>query len=64
MRMSQNSSVLKSWAIAGRRGVRVVAEDALGGVGGFDGRKKEGMAAIVACGIALDLVRRKEDLQG
>lgn len=44
--------------------MRVVAEDALGGVGGFDGRKKEGMAAIVACGIALDLVRRKEDLQG
>jgi hypothetical protein len=50
MRMSQNSRVLRSWVMAGRRGVRVVAEDALGGVGGFEGRIKEGRAAIVAYG--------------
>lgn len=48
--MSQNSGVLRrSWRRAGRRGVLGVAEDALGGVGGCEGRKKEGIEMTVDC---------------
>ena len=47
--MSQNSSVRSSCPRAGRRGAwTVAADEALGGVGGFAGRKKEGRDAIVA----------------
>lgn len=52
MRMNQNSSVLKSCAIALRRGTLssapAAAADALGGVGGLAGMKKEGRDATVA----------------
>jgi hypothetical protein len=47
--MSQNSSVLSICETAGRRGVLVVADDALGGVGGLAGMKNEGSDATVAC---------------
>lgn len=40
--------------MAGRRGVLVAADEALGGVGGFEGMKSDGRDAIVAC----TLVRR------
>jgi hypothetical protein len=47
IRISQNSSVLRSWRRAGISGVRGMADEALGGVGGAAGRKKDGMDAML-----------------
>lgn len=47
--MSQNSRVPSSWRVAGMSGVRGTADEALGGVGGFAGRKKAGSDATVDC---------------
>lgn len=43
--MSQNSTVPSSCRVAGISGVRGMADDALGGVGGAAGRKNDGIAA-------------------
>lgn len=45
--MSQNSSVPSSCRVAGISGVRGIADEALGGVGGSAGRKKDGMDATL-----------------
>lgn len=45
MIISQNSTVPNSCRVAGIRGVRGRADDALGGVGGAAGRKNDGIAA-------------------
>lgn len=47
--MSQNSRVRSNFFVAGINGVRGVSKDALGGLGGAAGRKKEGIDATVAC---------------
>jgi hypothetical protein len=45
MRISQNSTVPSSCRVAGINGVRGIADDALGGVGGAAGRKNDGIDA-------------------
>lgn len=45
--MSQNSRVVRSSRVAWSKGVRGIAEEALGGVGGAAGRKNDGMEATV-----------------
>lgn len=47
--MNQNSSVLRSCRTAGINGVRGIADEALGGVGGAEGRKKDGIDATLDC---------------
>lgn len=47
IRTSQNSSVPSSCRVAGINGVRGIADEALGGVGGAAGRKKDGMDATL-----------------
>jgi hypothetical protein len=50
-RICQNSQVLISCFVAFKRGVWMVLElEALAGVGGADGRKKDGIAATLDCG--------------
>lgn len=46
-KMSQNSTVRRRERVAWSRGVRGIAEEALGGVGGAVGRKNDGMQATV-----------------
>ena len=49
-KMSQNSRVRKRIRGLRMKGVRSVLEEGLGGVGGCEGMKKEGMLATVDCG--------------
>lgn len=49
IRICQNSQVVISWRVAVPRGVWGIADEALGGVGGADGRKNDGMAATLDC---------------
>ena len=59
--MSQNSRVVRSWPITRSRGVSsslAAAAEALGGVGGLDGMKNEGIDATVAWLVRGDLKRR------
>lgn len=51
-RINQNSSVPNNCLVAGINGVRGMADEALGGVGGAAGRKKDGIDAT------LDYTRR------
>lgn len=46
-KISQNSSVPSSCRVAGPNGVRGMADEALGGVGGAEGRKNDGIEATV-----------------
>lgn len=55
IRMSQNSSVPSSCRVAGMSGVRGIADEALGGVGGSAGRKKDGMDATLDYEIAVSI---------
>lgn len=47
IKISQNSRVPRSCRVAGINSVRGMAEEALGGVGGADGRKNDGSDATV-----------------
>jgi len=49
MKICQNSQVVISWRVATPSGVWGIAEEALGGVGGEDGRKNDGIAATLDC---------------
>lgn len=55
--MSQNSSVLRSCVVAEISGVLGVADDALGGVGGWEGMKKDGIEATLDCSFKLSFVK-------
>lgn len=55
IRMSQNSSVPSSCRVAGMSGVREIVDEALGGVGGSAGRKKDGMDATLDYRIAVSI---------